>query len=50
MAYKFTCPNCDRDGYSAAGHEDQEWIRCIYCAKKYRNPYYREKRDDNGKA
>ena len=47
MAYKWTCSYCGRDEYSAAAHEDKELIRCIYCGRKYKNPYYK-KEDDNG--
>jgi len=47
MAYKWTCPHCGRAEYSAAAHEDEEKIRCIYCGKEYKNPYYKQRREND---
>lgn len=44
MAYKWTCPYCGRDEYSAVPYEDKEKIRCVYCCKEYKNPYYKTKK------
>ena len=50
MAYKWTCPYCGRSEYSASAFRDKKRIRCVYCSKEYRNPYYEGKEGrHNGK-
>lgn len=48
VAYKFTCPYCGKSEYSAWEHREEREIKCVYCGRKYPNPYYEEEENGDG--
>lgn len=41
MMVNWTCPHCGKRMYSSWERKNKRKVKCIYCHRKFNNPYYK---------
>jgi hypothetical protein len=39
---EWKCPHCCKKMYSSWDQKDKETMKCIYCGKEFKNPFYKK--------